>query len=85
MCLWDPGGPHAMRASVPGEPALSVAKAETMSLARILFLLFCRVLVCLGGLRAPCPRACCPPWFSPDEGCCVVMLWVMAEWQEVWR
>lgn len=70
---WGSGGPHAVSASVPGEPALSVAKAETMSLARVLCLLSCRVLVWLGGLRA-----CCPPWFSPDEGCCVVMLWMVA-------
>lgn len=53
------GGPHAMRAFVPGEPALSVAEAETMSLARVLCLLSCRVLAC------PPPQGLLSPLVQP--------------------
>lgn len=60
------GGPHAMRAFVPGEPALSVAEAETMSLARVFCPLSCRVLVWLGGLRAPLPQGLLSPLVQPQ-------------------
>lgn len=50
---------------MPGEPALSVAEAETMSLARVFCPLSCRVLVWLGGLRAPLPQGLLSPLVQP--------------------